>query len=127
MQDDRRNSKRSALVKVCDDCNGPNGIPTAWYYDKDVKSYKRFQGDIFLSLIGGKNLPDPYQLAASRKRTIETLIKHVSSEKLEKIAEIAVEKGKNPEDEILKLLEQRAEPAKAIYDMWDHYQEVKDA
>lgn len=124
---DRRENERTPLVKVSDDQNGPNGIPTEWHFDADVKKYKRYQGDIFLSSIRGRNLPDPYEMAKSRKATIIELVKHVSAEKIAELAGKALAKGKDPEKEILKMLEPKAAPAQALYDMWSHWQGVKDA
>lgn len=129
MPEDRRVNPRKPLRFVCDDANSPSGKGgTKWYYDDDVKRFKRYdEKGQYLSSISAKNLPDPEKMAFSRKRTLETLIKYVSAEKLEEIAGAAIAKGKDPEQEILSILEGRTAPAKAVQDMWNFKKGLENA
>lgn len=114
--EDRRQNERTPMVKVSDDQNGPNGVPTKWMYDPDVKKYKRYQGEIFLSSIRGGQLPDPDLLEQSRR--------YITVSDIEALVRAAEKRNKDP----VQFLIDNAKPRpvqKATRDMWNHWKGVK--
>lgn len=124
---EKRINPRTPLLKICDDA-GINGIgKTEWKYDADVKKYRRYDKGVPFRSIRGENIPDPNKIRTDRSKTAEILVKYVSAEKMQEIADVAISKGKDPGKEILNQLKVRTEPSQAVQLMWDHWQGVKDA
>ena len=117
---------RNNLHKVSNDNPLDGANPTEWRFDEEDGIYIRFQGEVPVRRIKGSSIPDPNQIRQSRRDTIDAIIKHISADKIHKLAKIAERKGIPPEKHILDTLKLRAEPSSAVQAMWDHWQGVKD-